>query len=384
MEFSPQASGMYVVVSEKWCYSLRPLSQEAKMSVPTASTTVGPSAGSLTELVFVSGSEQRRVALDHVPFTIGRKPDKDLVITDTRVSRDHAVIQAEGADFVLTDVGSSSGTFVNGEKVQRRKLKYNDRVELGAKGGPYFVFNPTSSEQLELVQELSATARVSIFSKLNQADIEELTKIVSVKKYGPDAAIFFQGDPSDSLYMLLKGSVKVTQASEDGREKILDILGPGEIFGEFAMLDGHPRSATVTTCEPAELASISHKDFRNFVASRPEVLWKVLQALCERVRKTSTEMLELSSREVPYRLLAALQHLAEKYGQVAPDGSCLISGKVGVQDLVAMVGSSREVVSRLLHRYQEKGLIELGDNKQIIIPDPAALARALEYSSEWS
>lgn len=354
------------------------------MSVPNASTTVDASRGSLTEIVFVNGTEQRRVPLDHVPFTIGRKPDRDLVITDARVSRDHAEITAEGADFVLVDVGSSSGTFVNGEKVKRQKLKFNDRVEFGAKGGPYFVFSPTSAERVDLLRELSATARVSIFSKLNQADVEQLTKIVSVKKYGADAAVFFQGDPSDSLYMLLAGSVKVTQASEGGREKILDILGPGEIFGEFAMLDGHPRSATVTTCEPTELASISHQDFRNFVAGRPEVLWKVLQALCERVRKTSTEMLELSSREVPYRLLAALHHLAEKYGQVAPDGSCLISGKVGVQDLVAMVGSSREVVSRLLHRYQEKGLVELGDKKQIIIPDPKALARALEYSSEWS
>ncbi|HWY55011.1 MAG TPA: cyclic nucleotide-binding domain-containing protein, partial [Terriglobales bacterium] len=215
------------------------------MSVPTASTTIGASRGSLTEIVFVNGAEQRRVSLDHLPFTIGRKPDRDLVITDARVSRDHAEIKAEGAEFVLVDSGSSSGTFVNGEKVQRQKLKFNDRVEFGAKGGPYFVFNPTSAERVDLLRELSATARISIFSKLNQADVEELTKIISAKKYAPDAAVFFQGDPSDSLYMLLAGSVKVTQASEGGREKILDILGPGEIFGEFAMLDGHPRSATV-------------------------------------------------------------------------------------------------------------------------------------------
>src|ERR1700757_3436488 len=147
------------------------------MSVPNASTTVGASPGTLTELVFVSGSEQRRVSLDHVPITIGRKPDKDLVITDARVSRDHAVIQAEGADFVLVDVGSSSGTFVNGEKVQRRKLKFNDRVEFGAKGVPYFIFNPTSADRLESLKGLSSIARVSIFSKLNQSDIEELTKI---------------------------------------------------------------------------------------------------------------------------------------------------------------------------------------------------------------
>ena len=93
-------------------------------------------------------------------------------------------------------------------------------------------------------------------------------------------------------------------------------------------------------------------------------------------------MLELSSREVPYRLLAALSQLAEKHGQVAADGSCLIGGSFGINDLVAMVGSSREIVSRMLHRYQEEGLIELGKNK-LIIPDPKALARAIEYSSAW-
>ena len=89
------------------------------MSVPTASTTIGASRGSLTEIVFVNGAEQRRVSLDHLPFTIGRKPDRDLVITDARVSRDHAEIKAEGADFVLVDVGSSSGTFGAGTSTTR-------------------------------------------------------------------------------------------------------------------------------------------------------------------------------------------------------------------------------------------------------------------------
>jgi CRP/FNR family transcriptional regulator, cyclic AMP receptor protein len=353
------------------------------MSVPKPFPVVTSSSRPSPELVFVNGSDQRKIAVDHVPFTIGRKPDKDLMITDSRVSRNHAVVETEGTDFVVVDVGSSAGTFVNGEKINRRKLNSNDRVEFGAKGGPYVVFNPTDSEHLEHVAEVSAIARVSIFSKLTQTDIEELTKIATAKNYAPDKAVFFQGDPSDSLYILVKGSVKVAKASEDGHEKILDILGPGEIFGEFAMLDGHPRSATVTTCEPTELALISRGDFRDFVSTRADILWKVLASLCDRVRKTSSDMLELSSREVPYRLLAALSQLAEKHGQVAADGSCLIGGSFGINDLVAMVGSSREVVSRLLHRYQEEGLVELGKNK-LIIPDPKALARALEYSSEWS
>ena len=127
------------------------------------------------------------------------------MITAARVSRDHAEIKAEGAGFVLVDVGSSSGTFVNSEKVQRHKLKFNDRVEFGSRGGPYFVFNPTSAERVDLLRELSATARISIFSRLNKVDIEELTKIISARTYGADAAVFFQGDPSDSLYMLLAG-----------------------------------------------------------------------------------------------------------------------------------------------------------------------------------
>ena len=310
------------------------------------------SPGPRPELVFVNGAEQRKIVLDHVPFTIGRHSDRDLVITDARVSLDHAVIQAEGTEYAILDRGSKQGTYVNGAKMERAKLNYNDRVEFGVKGGPYLVFNPTSSEHLQLQKELTATSRVSIFSKLSPGDVEQLAKIVTHKKYGTDAAVFFQGEPSDSLYMLLKGSVKVTGASEEGVEKILDILGPGEIFGEIAMLDGYPRSATVTTCEPTEMTSISRKDFQNFVASRPEILWKLMESLCERLRKTSGSMLEMSSKEVPYRLLAALHQLTEKYGQVAADGTCLISLKFGVQDLAAMVGSNREVVSRLLHQYE--------------------------------
>jgi CRP-like cAMP-binding protein len=335
-------------------------------------------------LVFVNGAEQRKITVDRLPYSIGRNDDKDLVITDARVSRDHAVIQAEGAEYVILDRGSKQGTYVNGTKIDRQKLNYNDRIEFGVKGGPYIIFNPTSSEQLQMQKELTATSRISIFSKLSPNDVEQLAKIVTQKEYGADAAVFFQDEPSDSLYMVLKGSVKVTSASEGGVEKVLDILGAGEIFGELAMLDGHPRSATVTTCEPTEMASISRKDFKTFVAGRPEILWKLMESLCERIRKTSGSMLEMSSKEVPYRLLAALHQLTEKYGQVAADGSCLISMKVGPQELAAMVGANREVVSRLLHKYEADGLIELGKNKKLIVPHPAALTKALEYASEWS
>ena len=237
---------------------------------------------------------------------------------------------------------------------------------------------------MEQASKLEQLSKVPIFSKLGPGDVEELGKIVTVKSYAPDSTVFFQDEPSDSMYMLLSGSVKVSDRSADGHEKILAVLGPGEIFGEFAMLDGHPRSAGVTTCERSELVSISQKDFRKFASSRPAVLWSVIEALCERIRNTNAGMLELASKEVPTRLLETLKQLSEKHGEHRPDGSCLITLKLTVQDLAAMVGSNREVVIRLLHRYEDNGLIQLGENRQLVIVNPRALSKAIEYSSAWS
>src|SRR5260370_11220125 len=104
------------------------------MSVPNPFAAITSSPRPSPELVFVNGSDQRKIAVDHVPFTIGRKPDKDLMVTDTRVSRDHAVIETEGGAFVVMDVGSSGGTFVNGEELNSRKLHSNDHVALVGKG----------------------------------------------------------------------------------------------------------------------------------------------------------------------------------------------------------------------------------------------------------
>jgi CRP/FNR family cyclic AMP-dependent transcriptional regulator len=226
--------------------------------------------------------------------------------------------------------------------------------------------------------------KVYIFSKLDPTDIEELSQLTVIKTWEADTAIFFQGEPSDSLYLLLKGSVKVTETSKEGQPKILGILEEGEIFGELAMLDGRPRSATVTTCAPSTTASISRQDFRDFAATRPDVLWKVLEALCDRVRKTSYDILEMSTQDVAHRLLTALTQLAGKHGQVQSDGSCLITLKISLRDLSAMVGAKTDEVSRLLHRYEVDGLIELGKDRQLIVRDRTALARAVEYSTEWS
>jgi phosphoserine phosphatase RsbU/P len=115
-------------------------------------------SGVFPALVFVQGSEQKNIVLNHTPFTVGRKVDKDLVIADPRVSRDHAQIMLEGQDFFLVDLGSKHGTFVNGERIQRQKLDRGDRLEFGARDSAYILFNPahaTSNTAREFLSQIS-------------------------------------------------------------------------------------------------------------------------------------------------------------------------------------------------------------------------------------
>jgi serine phosphatase RsbU (regulator of sigma subunit) len=123
-------------------------------------TIVGPpsSSGVFPTLVFVQGNEQRVINLDHSPFSVGRKVDKDLVIADPRVSRDHAVIVSENGEFCVVDQGSKHGTFVNGEKVQRKALERNDRLEFGVRDVAYVIFNPqhtTTNTAREFLSQIS-------------------------------------------------------------------------------------------------------------------------------------------------------------------------------------------------------------------------------------
>ncbi len=130
------------------------------------------SSGGFPALVFVQGSEQKDIVLNRTPFTVGRKVDKDLVIADPRVSRDHAEIQKEGQDFFLVDLGSKHGTFVNGERIQRQKLDRGDRLEFGARDSAYILFNPANKTSNTAREFLSQISGIQI--RQETTDLEKL------------------------------------------------------------------------------------------------------------------------------------------------------------------------------------------------------------------
>jgi CRP/FNR family transcriptional regulator, cyclic AMP receptor protein len=222
-------------------------------------------------------------------------------------------------------------------------------------------------------------ASIPLFARLNPAEQEKLGALMVRKKFKAQTAIFFQDDPSDSLYVVLSGSAKVFRTSEDGKDRILSVLRPGDAFGELAMIEGLPRSASVEAVEETEMLSLSRHDFEAFARQHPEVLWRLLQTLCGRLRQVTEVVLDLSFRDVPYRVLQMLSQLLERHGEGGPDG-WRIRIPLSAGELASMVGSNRETVSRMIETYERDGLVRR-EGQTWIVPDRQALARALEYAS---
>jgi sigma-B regulation protein RsbU (phosphoserine phosphatase) len=172
---------------------------------PLAGPESEPASGLFPTLIFVEGSGQRTICLDHTPFTIGRKIDKDLVITDPRVSRDHALIVSENGQFSVIDEGSKHGTFVNGERVQRRPLERNDRLEFGIRDDIYAIFHPGHSGSNTAREFLSQISRIEI--PTGTTDLEKLTLFLDAAR-----KLNTTGVLDEILVTLLDVTLKLTRA----------------------------------------------------------------------------------------------------------------------------------------------------------------------------
>jgi phosphoserine phosphatase RsbU/P len=162
-------------------------------------------SGVFPALVFVQGSEQKNIVLNRTPFSVGRKIDKDLVIADPRVSRDHAQIMQEGQDFFIIDLGSKHGTFVNGERIQRQKLERGDRLEFGARDAAYVLFNPahaTSNTAREFLSQISV-----IGVKPEATELEKLTLFLEAARKLNTAGVL-----DEILITMLDVTLQLTRA----------------------------------------------------------------------------------------------------------------------------------------------------------------------------
>jgi sigma-B regulation protein RsbU (phosphoserine phosphatase) len=162
-------------------------------------------SGVFPALVLVQGNEQRNIVLNRTPFSVGRKVDKDLVIADPRVSRDHALIVLEGHEFFLVDQGSKHGTFINGEKIQRQKLERNDRLEFGARDSTYAIFNPAHGTSNTAREFLSQISGIQISQEAT--DLEKLTLFLEAARKLNTAGVL-----DEILMTMLEVTLRLTRA----------------------------------------------------------------------------------------------------------------------------------------------------------------------------
>lgn len=207
---------------------------------------------------------------------------------------------------------------------------------------------------------------VPIFSSLIPSELEEISKIVTVKTYKKNSPFFLKDDVGIYLFIIKRGSCKVIVEHEDGRETILSILYPGDIFGEMSLLDGKPRSATVIAREDCSVLIITRAKFLNFLKNHPNVSIKILETISKRLRKTDEQVKILTFVSAECRIGELLLNLASEYGIKRMDG-IFLNLKLTHQDIGEMCGLRRETANRVIIRFVKEGLIKREGKKLVII-----------------
>ena len=195
---------------------------------------------------------------------------------------------------------------------------------------------------------------VPLFAGLDEERLNVLVRAIVRKSVGRNARIIGAGDPTDSLYIIISGRLKVMMSDEQGREVILSILSPGEFFGEMGLLDDSPRSASVVTLEACELLTISKADFKRSLADNFELSLMVMRGLVKRLRDADQKIGSLALMDVYGRVARLLLEMAEDI-----NGEKVVVKKLSKQDIAKMIGASREMVSRVMKDLQHGGYIEV-------------------------
>ena len=209
---------------------------------------------------------------------------------------------------------------------------------------------------------------VPLFAGLDEQHLGLLARVIVRKEAPRNTKIISAGDPTDSLYIVIYGRLKVLMSDEQGREVILSILGPGEFFGEMGLLDDSPRSASVVSLETCELLSISKDDFKRALAENFELSLTVMRGLVRRLREADRKIGSLALMDVYGRVARLLLEMAEDV-----DGEKVVVRKLSKKDIAKMIGASREMVSRVMKDLQAGGYIEMR-GRSITLRDNILLA----------
>ena len=210
---------------------------------------------------------------------------------------------------------------------------------------------------------------VPLFAGFTEDQLRLLATAVNRRNVPRGTIVIVEGDPTDSLYIIISGRLKVMMSDTEGKEVILAMLGPGEFFGEMGLIDDSPRSATVMAVEPCELITLAKKDFKKFLAEHFEMAMTVMRGLVRRLREADRKIGSLALLDVYGRVARLLIDMSE-----AVNGQKVVTKRLPKQDIAKMIGASREMVSRVMKDLQLGGYIEVQGAKillreKILLPE---------------
>jgi CRP/FNR family transcriptional regulator, cyclic AMP receptor protein len=222
--------------------------------------------------------------------------------------------------------------------------------------------------------KLSLLRSHPLFRDLPSVVIERLGSYMKTRRVARGTTIFAKGDPGTGLMGVLAGSVKVSVASAEGKDIVLNVFREGDVFGEIALLDGRPRTADATTMSDCELIVIERRDFVPFLSGHPDVMLKFIEILCSRLRHTSEQVQDITFLNLPTRLAKTLLQLtgAGEEGSAAKRKAAITQ-----REISQMIGMSRESTNKQLRAWEKRGWIKLErGGVAILAPDKLAIIAA--------
>jgi CRP/FNR family cyclic AMP-dependent transcriptional regulator len=223
-------------------------------------------------------------------------------------------------------------------------------------------------------ETLALLGRTELFSGLPSGDLEALLADVRTRRFAAGSYILREGDPGEHLHVIASGEVRIARTTEAGGEVVFGVLGTGDVFGEFALLEeGGLRGADAQALTVTECLLLHRRAFVAFLQTHPEIMWRVVTQLIGRIRRKDEEFADLAFHDIPGRVARKLVELASARGEPSGSGT-LIALPLSQRTLAGMVGASRQNVNRALSRFGSLGLLKV-ERGRITLLRPEELRR---------
>lgn len=224
---------------------------------------------------------------------------------------------------------------------------------------------------MEGVQDI--LSRAGIFQGVDPVAVQHLIEQMETVRYPRGTTIFDEGEPGDRLYIITSGKIKLARHAPDGRENLLTVMGPSDMFGELSIFDPGPRTSSAVCVTEVTAATMNSEMLKQWVADHPAIAQQLLRVLARRLRRTNANLADLIFTDVPGRVAKTLLQLANRFG-VQEGGALRVNHDLTQEEIAQLVGASRETVNKALATFAHRGWIRL-EGKSVLIVDTEHLAR---------